>query len=228
MAVTNFASEHGFPTFASLFQRADGIRVSLYLTLLNLCTLSEARIALAATRRAIAESPDVTGEISALFREYNWRPQLVGAAAIVLGAENSQTLAELWLAFDSGSWVSPQLAVVARRCDPDFEAAARTRIENGCPIRTNRLASLDWATRHSAAGPGSFASHSAKALAALIAMCSQLPGLAEPDSWLQQTLADTAVQEILKRDMDGGAEIAKEWDESIAVALLDLHSPETQ
>lgn len=92
-----------------------------------------------------------------------------------LGAANEKSRDALWRAFDSGRWVSPQLAAIAFLVDEHFEAHARMRIEAGCPVNRERLEGLDWIARHSAAGPGSFVSHSSKALSALVALSKRLP-----------------------------------------------------
>lgn len=109
------------------------------------------------------------------------RAQLV--AAMGLGAANEESRDALWRAFDSGSWVSPQLVAVAFLVDENFEDRSRQRIEAGCRINCELLEGLDWLARHSAAGRGSFASHSSKALSALADLCQRLPATY---AWLQQ------------------------------------------
>jgi len=115
--------------------------------------------------------------------------------------------AALWRAFDGGSWVSPQLASIAFLVDRDFEQASRVRIEAGCPINRNRLEGIDWIVRHSAAGPGSFADHSSKALSALVSLCQRLPD----SSWLEPLLARDEIHQSIESDSDGGGQLATSW-----------------
>jgi hypothetical protein len=111
------SSQRGYPSFAELFSRPEGSPVPLYLELLSLSPGQGSELALYSIRVAIDQSPNVGVEIAALFAEVNWRPQLVGAVALLAGAGGDQTLSALWDAFDSGSWVSPQLVVLQGRID---------------------------------------------------------------------------------------------------------------
>lgn len=206
--LAEYTHDAGYPTFTPLFEHAEGVPIPLYLAMLNIYVREESRIAVQAVRRAVAESPNATAEVVALFAEYNWRPHLVGAAAMLTGVVNADTICALWRALDWGSWVSPQLAATAFRCDPDFEREARLRIETGCPIHTKRLEDLDWVARHSAAGPISFTPHSSKALASLVAICQSLPSTAP---WLERALADENISKSLAGDIDSGDRIAIDW-----------------
>ena len=207
-----YATAGGFPSFAPLFERSEGVSVPLYLTLIGSLTQEDAQITIPIVRRCVAESPDATAEVMALFADYNWRPQIVGAVALLTGLVNTKILHALWTAFDSGSWVSPQLAVTASQCDPDFASEARQRIEAGCPINTSRLDGIDWATRHSAAGPISFAMHSSKALASLVTICQIIPDVAP---WLEQVIADENISGLLQGYTDGAEHIVTYWYKGI-------------
>jgi hypothetical protein len=222
-SATDYAAERGFPSFAPLFDTApaQGVDIPLYLALLNHPSSTYARVTMRAVADAVAVSPDSNREVISLFAEVNWRPHLVGAMALLLGAKGldgvegtvtPDTLAALWGAFDGASWVSPQLAVTALLCDPAFEEHARVRVEAGCPINTDRLAGLDWVSRHSAAGPGSFAHHSSKALTALVTVCKRLSS-AEP--WLDRALADAAIQKIMEADLDRSDSLVNYWFKSV-------------
>ena len=203
--------EPPFPKYAAfqpLFERAEGVPVPLYLTLLNFNVGSGYEIAIATLERVLGQNTDLTSEIVALLDDFPWRPQLVGAAAMGLGAANEESRAALWRAFDGGSWVSPQLAAIAFLVDEDFEAQARHRMEAKCPINRERLEGLDWLVRHSAAGPSSFASHASKALSSLAALCQRLPTAAP---WLGPLLAREDVEQSIKADYDGGGQIATDW-----------------
>jgi hypothetical protein len=72
--------------------------------------------------------------IGRLFAELNWRPHLVGAIALLLGAGRAAEIGALWRAIDRGSWVGPLLVVTADFRDPEFPSAARTRIAGRCPL----------------------------------------------------------------------------------------------
>ena len=197
-----------YPVFQPLFEQAEDISVPLYLTLLNLGRGSEK--ATARLRQILKDQDDLTPQITALFDDFNWRPQLVGAVALGLGITGTKSRAALWRAFDSGSWVSPQLAAIASLVDEDFEQQARTRIAALCPINQNRLEGLNWIVRHSAAGPISFAAHSSKALSALAALCQQSPA-ALP--WLDPLLVREDIRRSLESDTEGGGRIATSWRE---------------
>lgn len=194
-----------YPAFQPMFERADDVPVPLHLTLLNLGAGCE--VSLAQVRRILEISADLTPQIVALLDDANWRPQLVGAVAMHFGAANEKSRDALWRAFDSGSWVSPQLAAIAFLVDEDFEAQARRRMEAGCAVNRDRLEGLDWIARHSAAGPISFSAHSSKALSALIALSQRLPDA----PWLDQLLAREDIQQSIQSDRDGGGRIAVVW-----------------
>ncbi len=194
-----------YPAFQPLFEHAEGVPVPLHLTLLNLS--DDCQIALERIRRILEGIADLTPQLVALLDDYNWRPQLVGAVAMELGAAKEESRAALWRAFDSGSWVSPQLAAVAFLVDDDFERQARLRIEAGCPINRERLEGLDWIVRHSAAGPISFSAHSSKALSSLVALSQRLPHA----SWLAPLLERGDIQQSIQSDRDGGGRIAVRW-----------------
>ena len=195
-----------FPIFQPMFERAEDVPIPLHLTLLNLGKGSE--VAVAALERLMGTDADLTPQVVALLADFNWRPQLVGAVAMGLGAANEESRDALWRAFDSGSWVSPQLAAIAFLVDEDFEARSRLRIEAGCPINLDRLQGLDWVVRHSAAGPGNSASHSSKALSALAGLCQRLPST---HFWLEPILLRDEIQQSIQSDYDGGGRIATGW-----------------
>ena len=90
-------------------------------------------MALQRIREILDANANLTPQIVALLDDYNWRPQLVGAVTMGLGVAGETSRDALWHAFDSGSWVSPRLAVIAFLVDENFEAQARMRMEAGCP-----------------------------------------------------------------------------------------------
>lgn len=214
--IAEWTRASGFPTFAPLFERVIGVSVSPYLSRLSLYPQGDSRVAVLAVRRAVAESPAPTSEIVALLADSDWRPQLIGAGAILTGVRDSETLHALWEALDHGSWASPQLAATAFICDPAFERHARSRIMAGCPINTEMLGGVDSATHHSEESPISSAVHSGKTLASLVGMCRRLPSGAR---WLENLIAGEDVREIFQGSTDGGEQIAPGWYEGIRPIL---------
>jgi len=194
-----------FPCFSRLFGVSNSGKVPLYLTLLR--PGAEASEAVDRIRDALNSSGALT-EIVALLQDVNWRAQLVGAVALLVGERKPELLKALWDAADQGSWVSPQLAAVASMVDSEFEEHARRRLEARCPINSSRLVGLDWAHRHFAAGPESVSTHSAKLLSALVALTQVRLGDVD---WLKQLRKADDVQGMLRTDIDNGGAIAEAW-----------------
>ena len=190
-----------FGVFAPMFD--DGH----YLPLLNLHRPDDA---VSALRKIVStRAPGLEANILALLDPIaGWRPQLVGAAAMVAGAASRKTVDALWVALAEPSFVSPQLAVAAYLLDPDFEAHARSRIANGCRVEPKRLREKfpdqEWP-----------ASPDAKQLAAMIALCGRLPRAA----WLAEMSASAELRSILDEARDDGSGIALAWLEKASQAL---------
>ena len=180
---------------------------------LNLLHIDE-RDTLIALKAILWEDRDLSAQIVALLSEMDWRPQLVGATTMALGAADKATCAALWEAFDSGSWVAPQLAAAAFLTDPDFENQALSRIETGCPINRQRLEGLDWKIRHSAAGPESFSGHSAKGLSALVGLCKRWPKV---EKRLETILSREDIQTQISGNDEGDGSFAAKWLDNFAV-----------
>lgn len=191
--------------FTPLFEPPAG-QVGGYLNLLNLHIDAESAIAL--IRAAIAASGSRLPErIEMLLSQPNWRPQLVGAAALFVGGE-PQCLDALWSALDRPCWTSPQLAATAAHIDPDFEARAKLRIEQGCPMDWSAMLPKSMLERHSAQGPAGADGQSAKLLAVLLTLC----GRREPEPvWLASLRNMPTVQALVRRDLDGSGDIALRW-----------------
>lgn len=200
MTANEYATAGGFPSFESLFERAEEVTGPPYGTLIGPLTRHDSQITIQMVRRSVANSSDATSEVVALFTEYHWRPQLVGAVAMLTGLVNPEIFRALWIAFDSGSLVLPQLAVAAFQCDPYFEREARQRIEAGCPLNTERLDSMfggiHWVT------------HSNKMLASLVTLC-QISS--DPPPWLEQVLARENISALLQGDTDRAEQIGTYW-----------------
>jgi len=69
-----------YSAFQPLFEGVDGVPVPLYLTLLDLGDGCE--VALAQVRRILEGNADLTAQVVALLDGFDWRPHLVGAAAM--------------------------------------------------------------------------------------------------------------------------------------------------
>jgi len=194
---------HNFPTFSPIFERG-----TIYLGFLHFDS-EDLHEAVAFIRDACINSKNLSGEIKALLAEDGWREHLLAATAI-LTQKNlpSDTNKELWRAFDKGSWVSPQLAVIAWLRDSDFETNARVRIRNGCPQDTTSIDRLPPLERHVVAGPSNKSERSAKGLSALV----YLAGLSEKaKDWLTQELRRDEIAQLLDHDEDFGGKIAERW-----------------
>jgi hypothetical protein len=187
-------NEDGYPSFAALFEPNEQVAPVPYLALLNLQRWNWLQVlaAVRIVRQSIAMSPNVETEVAALFRKNAWRSHLVGAVAVSMGIDSPLTLSALWLAFDTGTWVSPQLAVAAFLSDRAFAEQARTRIVD------------------------TFTEHTSKSLAALAALCQRLPAMID---WLDAALADEARNKAVIDSWDRGDQIAVDWLENIGTAL---------
>ena len=199
-----------FKSFKPLFEGQPGT-TPRYLTLLN-AVREDAAFAIAEIRAARQRSGDnLEAELRAMLLYDNWRPQIVGAVALLLGATPSQTRL-LWEAIEKPSWISPQLAATAYQVDPNFCAEALLRIERRARLNIDEASTMDWLQRHSALGPRSFDAHSAKLLAALVALVKR----GDQGSDL---LSAIDIQEIIASDTDGGGDIAVGWLEDIRLML---------
>jgi hypothetical protein len=171
-----------------------------YLTFLNLNPPFNAAVE---ALRTIVESgaPTLEADVVAVLDPAlaGWRPQLVGAAAMLLGATTPTTLAALWRALEQPSWVSPQLAVTAFLRAPDFEARARARIEVLCQVDASAIRA-----RRGREVPDS---NDDKQLAALIALLKERG----PPDWLAPLEASQSVRDILAASHDDGAHHALRW-----------------
>ena len=195
-----------FPSFRPMFEKADGAPIATYMELLDLGVNSKS--AVTKMRQLLQSNRDLTSEIIALLEDINWRPQIVAAVAMGLSKKYALSCCDaLWKAFDSGSWVLPQLAAVAFLVDSDFQKQARLRIEAGCPINSDRLQGLDWTVRHNAAGPISFDAHAKKALSSLASLSRLLPNA----EWVDPLLSSEEIIQAIKDDRENGGGIATRW-----------------
>jgi hypothetical protein len=191
--------------FAGLFEPMDGITTPPYLSLLGPGAHAEAPIRLI---RAAVGSREGRHCVLVLLRDPNWRAQLVGAVAVYL-QPSRPAIAQLWRAFDGGSWVSPQLPAVLSLRDDDFVDDAIVRLWQGCPVAIDRAYVFDSAAElHSAQGPSGPLRRSAKAAAALLALLdADAPTRAE----VQALLDDAQTRLVVAEDVDQSAQIAMQW-----------------
>lgn len=193
-----------FGPFASAFENLE-CGVPAYLDLLNL-EGNDVGPAMRRVRQAV-QNPNWQPYAIDLLTHSNWRPHLVAAIAL-LYMPSEKVLPALWQAFDSGSWVAPQLAVVGYFSDAGFVARAKTRIESRCPVTPP--VGLDDLERHVATGPGGTAGRSAKNLSSLLNMSARI---AELSHWAEEIQAQPDVSQMLEYDeaMDKSAQIAERW-----------------
>lgn len=192
-----------FPTFSPIFQEG-----TLYLCFLHFESFDLPQ-AVTFVRDACERSKNVSGEIKSLFADAGWREHLVaGAALLVQKSLNREMADNLWCAFDKGSWVSPQLAVIAFLRVPEFARNAKRRIRDECPQDTTVIDQLPPLERHVIAGPPINSERSAKGLSALV----YLVGLSENEqAWLAQELLRDEIKQILEHDLDCGGIITEKW-----------------
>jgi hypothetical protein len=195
--------KNNFPTFSPIFDRG-----TIYLGFL-LFESNDLNEAVSFIRDACSKSKNPSSEIMSLLFENGWREHLLAAIAILTQKNLSPEICrELWRAFDQGSWVSPQLAVIAWLRDPNFGSNAQARIRNGCPQDTTNIDLLPSIERHVAAGPTSNSQRSAKGLSALV----YLIGLSEKaKGWLTKELKRDELARLLNQDEDFGGKIAEKW-----------------
>lgn len=210
-----------FPSFAPLFQERMPSGVPAHLQLLNLGP--RAVEAVDAVRDATMRSGErLDVEIAALLAESNWRPQLVGAVAVLVANANDVRLTALWSAIDRPCWSSPQLVAVASFADAAFDARARARLDRRGALDARETASMPWPLRHSALGPGSIADHAAKTLSALFRVCELRAGTSD---WFASYAASEQLRAILASDTDRGGEIAERWALAAARIILGGREP---
>ncbi len=191
-----------FGPFAPLFEPLGGERFPYYV-LLSMSS-ERAAVIVEAVRGACRE-PAAETHLLTLLRDVNWRAQIVG----VVGAwfiSPEPVLAQLWRAFDAGSWISPQHAALLSLRDSNFPEQARRRLANGCPTRDDPEYRVTSPAEHrSARGPAGPLLRSCKAVAALHALLQAEEGedFAPANS--------EELQALISQDRDRGDRIALSW-----------------
>jgi hypothetical protein len=195
--------------------------VPAYLPLLNLA--HDTVEAVDAVRDATVRSGEgLDAEIAALLAVNSWRPQLVGALAVLVVGANDARLTALWNAIDRPCWTSPQVVAVASFTDPAFDARARARLDSRGYLEARDIASMPWSLRHSALGPISIRAHGAKVLSALFRICELRAGASE---WFAPYAASEELHAILASDTDRGGYIAERWARAAAHIVLGGREP---
>ena len=199
-----------FGSFAQLFTEE-----VLYLHLLN---LGDATKAITTIQKVIQESNDLEKEIQNLLENINWRPHLVAGVALLM-IDSMNLSADVWKAFDRGSWVNPQLAVIAFFHDPDFSQRARERLEKRCPIGLELSRPISMLEVHVARGPGGNHQLSCKSMASLMALCPLIPSLA---GYVSELSGLEDVQRMIAEDWDKAGRIAQGWLRGITAYFDEL------
>jgi hypothetical protein len=200
-------SDSDYPSFSHLFVRQPQWQRPLYIHLLHLN--DSAVWTMSAIVQSLARSPDPAREICALLNGLDWREHLVGGVASILGQHQSApVIAALWSAFDEGSWVSPQLAVVLALVDRGFAAHARERILRRCLSVPDRTHSVSVLVRTVVSGPHGDYERACKALAALLEVGRHFPALRP---WLDTQRQAADIQQMLADDPAQGGAIAQSW-----------------
>jgi hypothetical protein len=205
-------TQQRFGVFSLLFNSEPG-----YMDLLN-PDPHRGKLAVSRVIECCHSSSDPIPDINRLLDQENWRPHLVAAVALSAPSYNQVAFKKLWDAFDAGSWVTPQLAVVAYLRDPEFSGQARARVQTRCLVDVSRLSMHSPLERHLAFGPAGLLERSAKAAGALI----YLLNLLGPSDWLTTELASPDLTALMAADRDHASVIAKTWLESLEAILKSL------
>src|SRR5262249_51399155 len=115
-----------FGVFLPVFAPVNGC-----LSLLHLNACAPHTIAL--IRQCCRATSDPRPDVHRLLDAVDWRTTLVAVVATLLIPNNTETTRRLWIRFDSGSWVTPQIAVALALIDPEFVTHALRRLELLCP-----------------------------------------------------------------------------------------------
>jgi len=186
-----------FGPFAALFRR-DGA----YLPFLRMNS-PNVQNALTNLSDVLRSSDDAHGYIELMLQGRNWRPHLVASVAALLSHDRASYGSALWRAFDYGSWVAPQLAVVLYFSDPEFGREAKHRVASRCPVT---------------AAPDSDAAFErvvrSKNIASLARALSHLPS---ETNWVASELQRADVRTLIKADSDSSGEIVDSWLEAVQI-----------
>lgn len=200
-----------FGPFNEVFEKGE-LNVPGHLVLMNVTRSEETTVVIRRIETALAHSAADEG-LRRLLNDVNWRPHLAAAIAVWMLEDPLPYLPLVWGAIRAGSWVSPQLLVVAADRDPDFDRTAQKRLTELCAVQPPR--GLTSAERHSATGPACGRGRSAKEASAILEVAAGKP-------WLAGAASDPALRELVAGDIDGGGQIASFWGHRVRDMLDGL------
>jgi hypothetical protein len=154
---------------------------------------------------ALAAEDAVRG-VDSLFASPDWRPHLIGAAALILDGGCRLDPSWVWKAIDGGSWVTPQLVAAAYLVDPSFADRVRSRMDANCVVAVPP--DLSPTERHRATGPATPAQRSAKLLASLVRIGLLAPALTD---WIRTAASRPELAALQAADRDKSGNIAENW-----------------
>lgn len=196
-----------FGPFARVFEPLEGDNTP-YLSLLHLHNESAPAVVQLIRRAAASDNADPF--VTALLREPDWRPHLVGAVASFF-RRSPPCIQQLWSTLDTGSWVAPQLAAVLSLIDQAFIDHALERLTTGCQL-TDVYSFDSPVERHIAHGPAGNYHRSAKNAAALASLLRfDYPS----DERLGQLASNSEVAQLITDDFDDSGNIAASWRERL-------------
>jgi len=188
------------------------LEVPGYLQLLN-CHGSGVDVVL--DRIQIALSTDrPQAWIDGIFADPNWRPHLVGAAALLLDERRVLNCSPMWEAIDRGSWVTPQLVATAYLTDPAFQDHVSRRLENRCEVSVPT--GLHPLAQHTATGPANRVQRSAKLLSSLMSIGRRVPSLGPV---VDRFSRDPDTRTLLEQDIDMSGQLAVAWCERVVTVF---------
>lgn len=149
-----------------------------------------------------------------------WRSQIVAATALIDAPAAPEVVEALWQAFDSDSWVSPQLSVVLGLVDPNAPSQMKKRMILGCPVSLRGQEELSPQERYSQHGKAPVFTYSAKCWSSL---CWHLAADQEGRDWLLSRFsAEEALGRLLTSWGHEGADNANAWYHSLRTERPDL------
>lgn len=197
---------------ADVASRTVGRGIGAYLALLWLSPPDGEKV----VGRFIAAAPQSQGDDEEVRRWLGegWREQLPAVVWLLAkpDAPSTEVIADLWKAFDSQSWVSPQIIVTLYLLDSGFPQNALNRLR--ASGLTEHLGPEQPAVGQlqGAAAFRDLRDGDPKAVSALFAVVSQIP---EYVSTVTRAATIPELAAALEKDRDHGDEVALIWQERI-------------
>lgn len=165
--------------------------------------------AVIAVQNTIKESSNLEIELQTLLDDIDWRSHLVAGTAALLLANNLNLSVNLWMAFDRGSWVTPQLAGFLYFHDPQFSQRAKERLEKRCPVKWEFIEPLSKTEHQQLQGPLEHIRLSKKGMSSLMGICSTIPSLKE---YISKLATQEDVKQLLENERtDWGEGLVEGW-----------------